>query len=237
MQPKKVRATRLCRIPLRIAADPAGIAITVHSADGWVGTPAAELRQRGSAKAQNVPLNMVTPFSFAGHICGLPASMDGTIEVTGATTEGVAASAVEDFSFVRTDKAVRFVGPAGQITLHIEAARGERAYCIGPPGLDVLAFPRNAVMIGRAYAITTTEQRFTEGVRLAFKLPRGSIGANAARLAICLWNGSWATWERVGGSVHASDWQMLTAELVVPGVYAVVEQAETGPAAPKQDDH
>jgi hypothetical protein len=226
MKTTTVRATHVYKIPLRIAADPAGIAITVHSAEGWARTPTAELRPRGSAKAQHVPLNMVTPFSFAGHVCGLPASMDGTIEVTGATRAGVAASAVEDFSFARTDQAIRFVGPGGQITLHIGPARGERAFCIGPPGLDVLAFPRDAVMIGCAYAITTTEKRFTERVRLAFSLPRGSISANAAKLAICRWKGSWATWDRLSGSVHASEWQMLTAELAVPGVYAVLEHAE-----------
>jgi hypothetical protein len=42
--------------------------------------------------------------------------------------------------------------------------------CIGPPGLDVLAFPRNAVLIGRAYAITTTEERFSQCLQLAFRL-------------------------------------------------------------------
>lgn len=224
METTPVNATRMFRIPVSISADREGIVVTLHSADGFAETPTATLRLRGSAETLRVPLDGVASRgSFVGHVRGLPASSEGTIEVRGATPAGLAGSAVEDFSFVKTKQALRFVGPGGHMRLDLDPARDERVMCIGPPGLDVLAFPRNAVLIGRAYAITTTEERFSQSLQLTFRLPRGSIDRNAERVALGRWNGSWATWDRIDATVRTSDWQMLTARLTVPGVYAVIE--------------
>jgi hypothetical protein len=218
----------MCRIPIRIAADPEGISVTVHSADGWARPPSATLRFRGSPRPQPLPLTpLAAPGSFIGHVRGLPASSEGTIEVTGATAAGLPVSAIEEFSFARTERAIRLVGPGGHVRLDLKPARGETIVCIGPPGLDVLAFPRDAHLLGRAYAMTTTAEQFGEGAHLAFLVPNGAMGPDPAKVALCRWDGSWATWDRVDGAVRASDRPMVTADVTLPGVYAVIEQAGT----------
>lgn len=219
------KATRVVRIPVHIEAHPAGVSVAVHASDGWAAAPTAALRLAGEAEARHVALNLVTPpHAYAAHVGGLGGGAEGTVEVTGATAASAAGSAVEDFVFLQTHHAVRMIGPGGHVVLDLPAGRGERALCIGPPGLDLLACPRGLVVVGRAYAITTTEERFTKGTRLSFRLPRGAL-APGSEAAVCRWNGGWATWDRLPGEVHASDWQMVTAELSEPGVYAVVGAA------------